>query len=725
MKCLLKYTFHEVMALWELKSHLEYVKTACDNTWPVSEFEAAPLSIPDNPSTGVPDPSKISVVVPLSFQQTGSSAKIVKARGECSVDNVLDNDADARLFFEGAMPWSVTAEDVTASMIAVTDAGGVMLKEASAMMASRMNEQISEGMVPEADGALVMDKLSMVFESKMGSCSEGHECSEAELAATSVPPPAAINALVNMIGGPGGVMVNTVEASLDTAAFGSSECLVMCASYDFDGQAGTCEAVDYEKLGKDVKAFQTKQFQLSSFLYAVGGEMVYEEICSMDLMHRQLRGRSLRKSTTMRGRQLGGVDAAPATCDGVSKLEMFSPCGENVTVNATLSLFAISECCEGECTEGVCLPTHDDSGCSSIMEEFGSAADNCSTLVVIDGLAEGFNCLHKYVDDLYGDCVHVPDPDMEECGHILVIGKEIIHAFEHSIEALKTHPDLLVEKFMAKMAEDKGAFAKMQERILELAMPIWMSDQEDTVDSVLEGLDDNVIMDMCDPLLSFGRATNINWDQDCTLFESIMCLATDESNVTQMSTDRGEAAMYCARAYMAFYPHDDGLFQTCLKESASNAGGPYACVENELDPLIAGYLESGSDTLEGVTIKSPTGADQTHNLEDAMYAATMAPAEVIDANVEMATYVNLRRLNEKKRQRRLQAGEADCLTVNGKKYCSKDADPQNMAPLEAKVPASNGKMTHAHKFFTRKHKARKLHRAHKHLMRKHRQQSRK
>jgi hypothetical protein len=176
---------------------------------------------------------------------------------------------------------------------------------------------------------------------------------------------------------------------------------------------------------------------------------------------------------------------------------------------------------------------------------------------------------------------------------------------------------------------------------------------------------------------------------------------------------------------MAFYPHDDGLFQTCLKESASNAGGPNACVENELDPLIAEYVESGSGTLEGVTIKSPTGTDQTHNLEDAMYAATMAPAEVIDANVEMATYAYLRRLNEKMRERRLQAGEADCLNINGKEYCTKDTRTANMAPLEAKVPAANGKLTKAHKFFTRKHKARKLHRAHKHLMRKHRQQSRK
>jgi hypothetical protein len=424
------------------------------------------------------------------------------------------------------------------------------------------------------------------------------------------------------------------------------------------------------------------------------------------------------------GRRLAaaGADAPPAHCDGYSKLELFMDgCGKNVTLkdgNKT-----ISECCEGACSEGTCLPSHDDSGCSSIMESFGSAADNCSTLVVIDGLKEGFNCLHKFVDDLYGDCVHVPDPDMEECGHILVIGKEIIHAFEHSIEMLKTHPDLLVDKFMAKMAEDKGSFGMMQERILELAMPIWMSEEDDPGNSILEGSDIHVIMDMCDPMLSFGRATDINWDQDCTLFEAIMCLSVDGSNVTEMATDEGEAAMYfCARAYMSFYPQDDGLFQTCLAESASNAGGPYACVENELDPLVADYIEGGSDTLDGETITSPTGADQTHNLEDAMYTATMDPAEVIEANVEMATYVNLRRLNEKKRARRLQAGEADCLEVNGKKYCSQ---PENVAPLEAKVPASNGKTTHAHKFFTRKHKARKLHRAHKHMMRKHRQQSRK
>merc|ERR1719331_949950 len=427
------------------------------------------------------------MVLPLSFHQTGTVAKIVKVRGECSVDNVLDNEADGRLFFEGAMPWAVTAEDITTSMIAVTDAGGVQLQEANAMMASRFNTEIGEGMVPEAEGALVMDKMAAVFESKMGSCSEGHECNEAELAATSVPPPAAVNALVNMVGGPGGVMVNTVEASLDTAAFGSSECLIMCDSYDFDGTAGSCEAVDYEKIGKDVKAFQSKQFQLSSFLYSVGGEMVYQQICSMDMTHRQLRGRSLRKSTVDSGRRLAaaGADAPPAHCDGYSKLELFMDgCGKNVTLkdgNTT-----ISECCEGACSEGTCLPSHDDSGCSSIMESFGSAADNCSTLVVIDGLKEGFNCLHKFVDDLYGDCVHVPDPDMEECGHILVIGKEIIHAFEHSIEMLKTHPDLMVDKFMAKMAEDKGSFGMMQERILELAMPIWMSEEDDPGNSIQE-----------------------------------------------------------------------------------------------------------------------------------------------------------------------------------------------------------------------------------------------
>jgi hypothetical protein len=717
MACFLKYTFHEIHDLIEMDEFFGYVSDACNNVWPENEFESAPLA--------ADDPTVPSYALPLAFTQTGAMAKVVKVRGECSIDNVLDNEADAKLLFEGAMPWSITGEDLIASLIAVTDAGGVALKEASAMMESRLNEEIGEGLVPEAEGLLINDKMATVFESKQGSCSEGHECSDEELAATSVPPLAAIYAFINEVGGPSGVITSTIEASLDTSAFGSSECLISCAPWDVTGEYGTCAPVDYAEIGQDMKAFQAKQFQLSSFMYSVGKDMVLESLCGMDTTHRALRGRSLQPSRS-NNRQLMGSSYYyyyyyyyyPA-CDGIMELCLFQDgCGvfENIT------------CGQGECNEGTCLP-FDDFTCDDLMSNFEAAADGCSTLVVIDGLKEGFDCLHKFVDDMYGDCAHVPGADMEECAHALTLGKEIIHAFEHSIEVLKTDASLLVNKMMATMAMNPDMFGKMQERILELAMPIWL-DHETGVDlasasSLIADSDIPVAMDMCDPMLSFGRATDIQWDQDCMLFESIMCLSIDETNVTFVATEEGSLAMFfCARAYTAFYPQDDGLFSTCLTESAANAGGPMACIIEEIDPLVAEYLQKGKDAIADDTIVSPSGNDQTHNLEDAMYTATMDPAEVIDANVEATTYTLLRRLHEKKQQRRLQT-EEDCINLNGQMYCTKDTTTtQSVLQSLPKVPASNGKITKAHKYFTRKNKARKLHRAHKHFMRKHRQLSR-
>jgi hypothetical protein len=134
--------------------------------------------------------------------------------------------------------------------------------------------------------------------------------------------------------------------------------------------------------------------------------------------------------------------------------------------------------------------------------------------------------------------------------------------------------------------------------------------------------------------------------------------------------------------------------------------------------LVAAYVGAGADGIEGATVTSAAGTDVTHAMDDAMYTATMDPTEVVAANAEMVTYEGMRKLYEK---RRLQ-GEADCLNINGKQYCSRDSSQQSIAPPPP--PASNGKITNAHKFFKRKHKARKLHRAHKHLMRKHRRLSR-
>jgi hypothetical protein len=150
-----------------------------------------------------------------------------------------------------------------------------------------------------------------------------------------------------------------------------------------------------------------------------------------------------------------------------------------------------------------------------------------------------------------------------------------------------------------------------------------------------------------------------------------------------------------------------------------------ACIEEELDELVMDYLEGGSEQIEDKEVTSVTGADQSHNVDDAMYTATMDPSEVIDANVEKTTYTLLRRLHEKKQQRRLQQKDADCVNLNGMMYCTKETMDQSIAQSTPKVPPSNGKITKAHKFFTRKHKARKLHRAHKHFIRQHRQRARK
>merc|ERR1719161_1893689 len=218
MKCLLKFSFHEIHRLWEMKEYLGYLAEQCSTAYDENELTAGAFST----ATGAG-----SMVVPLSFQQTGTTGKILKVRASCTLENVMENDADARMFFDGAAPWAVTAEDIQGSMIAVTEAASTMLKESNAMMQASMEEQAESGLLPEADGALLADMMATVFESKMGSCSAGHECSSAEAEATSVPPPAAIYAYVNALGGPGGVIVPAIESSLDTGAFGSSECLVI------------------------------------------------------------------------------------------------------------------------------------------------------------------------------------------------------------------------------------------------------------------------------------------------------------------------------------------------------------------------------------------------------------------------------------------------------------------------------------------------------------------
>merc|ERR1712196_611455 len=138
-------------------------------------------------------------------------------------------------------------------------------------------------------------------------------------------------------------------------------------------------------------------------------------------------------------------------CDGEQYLCMFQDgCNENIT------------CGEGVCMDGLCLPDDAENHCDAIMADFDAAANGCATIVVFDGLKKGFDCLHKYVNNLYGDCVHQQDPDMDECSHTLVIGGEIIHVFEHSIELLKTHPTVLVERLMVSMAKDNSMFVKMQ-----------------------------------------------------------------------------------------------------------------------------------------------------------------------------------------------------------------------------------------------------------------------
>merc|ERR1719506_272532 len=213
MKCLLKFSFHEIHRLWEMKEYLGYLGEQCSDAYDENELTAGAFSSTDTTAK--------SMVMPLSVQQTGTTGKILKVRASCTLENVMENDADARMFFDGAAPWAVTAEDIQGSMIAVTEAASTMLKESNAMMQASMEEQAESGLLPEADGALLADMMATVFESKMGSCSAGHECSSAEAEATSVPPPAAIYAYVNALGGPGGVIVPTIESSLDTGAFGS------------------------------------------------------------------------------------------------------------------------------------------------------------------------------------------------------------------------------------------------------------------------------------------------------------------------------------------------------------------------------------------------------------------------------------------------------------------------------------------------------------------------
>jgi hypothetical protein len=675
LKCFLKYSFHEIPMLYELKSKFTRIQTACDPALKYSEFDAAPFSATDMTAT--------VMTVPSSFEQIGSAPKIFKVRGECSIDNVMENEADARLFFEGAMPWSVTASDLIASMITITEKADVMLQESSAMFKARMVEEIETGAFPEAEGALLGDMLNSVFESKRGSCGEGHECTAEDSMPTSVPVRALIFAFVNKIAGAGGVVVNHIKPSLDTGAFGSSECLVMCSEYDVDGSYGTCEPLDYEKLGNEMKAFQSKQNQLSSFLYFLGKDMVYEQLCMADSVHRVLRGRALKSH----GRKLGDDH------------DMI-PCNETMPCDGS------AECLFGECVD-----------CGDILSAFEEEANKASTLVVVDGIEAGFGELQKFVDGMYGDCLAAGE-EMSECSHLKVIGTTIVHTFEHSIEMLKKDPELLVHKLMEAMADDAAVFSQMQERILELVYPMW-SDSADDPDDVLSGSNILVALDMCDPMMSFGRKTDIAWHTDCVKFESLMCLAVDSSNATMLQTEEGMMSMYfCARAYMAFYPKDDGIFKTCLKNAAGSADGPTHCIAEELDDMIVDYIEEGLEGIKDENITSPTGADNNHLLSDAMLAYTMDPVNTFEANVEMYTYTRMRRLHEK---RRLQA-EEDCVTLNGKKYCTQDTSLQT--DLEPKVPYSNGKITRAHQFFARKRKARKLMSSHKSLIRKHRQLSR-
>merc|ERR1719230_1237969 len=174
----------------------------------------------------------------------------------------------------------------------------------------------------------------------------------------------------------------------------------------------------------------------------------------MDTLHRQLRGLPLQRKQNPSGRQLGGaaVVSGPGSCDGAGLKCLYQPCGGNATLadgNIT-----IAECGEGTCQGGMCMPGMGDMDCAAIMDEFEEASNNCSTLVVIDGI--------------------------EECGHSKVVGEEIIHEFEHAIEVMKTKPADLVDKMMEKMATDASFFGKMQERLLEMAMPIWLEAEDST-----------------------------------------------------------------------------------------------------------------------------------------------------------------------------------------------------------------------------------------------------
>merc|ERR1719235_3166949 len=131
-------------------------------------------------------------------------------------------------------------------------------------------------------------------------------------------------------------------------------------------------------------------------------------------------------------------------------------------------------------------------------------------------------------------------------------------------------------------------------------------DSADDPEDVLSGSNIMVALDMCDPMMSFGRKTDISWHADCAKFESLMCLAVDSSNATMLQTEEGLFSMYfCARAYMAFYPKDDGIFKTCLKNAAGSADGPTHCIAEELDDMIVDYIEEGFEALKDENVTSP------------------------------------------------------------------------------------------------------------------------
>jgi hypothetical protein len=322
--------------------------------------------------------------------------------------------------------------------------------------------------------------------------------------------------------------------------------------------------------------------------------------------------------------------------------------------------------------------------------------------------------------------------DMEECSHILVVGQDILHLFEHELEGIKTNTTKLTHIMMMQMVAEPDAFEKMQNRILETMLPSWMEMEEDHESSdsaaMLGHYDStagewveaefSVAYDMCHPDMSLQRATDVALAEECIVFEATACMEVEPTNVTIFNELEGIMAFeMCARALGELHPQDDGILESCLENSAATPGGMASCLEAEMNPLLKDYLLNGEEVLTDMEFYSMSGHDFTHLMKDKMLAMTMDPEAKVEANVMGATYRRVRRLM---RERRL--GEEDCLNINGKKYCNTETSARSTAPQN--VPPSNGKRVQAHKYFTRKNRARKLRSAHKHLMRHHRKLSR-